>query len=105
MLTNTGALSGSDGPDYSIYNGGRRESAIRKGAALSGILAILFGMVLSAVFVAVKIYVRRMQTFWIYRYLSGMLAIILGIGLIFTVIVTAVTWRSSRRIERRDENG
>ena len=81
----------------------KRIQCIWKEVSLSGRLALVFGLILSTVFVAAKIFTKRMSAYWAWRYLAQMLTLILGIGLVIAVIVAVFAWRSVRKIERRDE--
>ena len=83
---------------------GKQKKSIWKEVASSSVLALLFGLTVSSIFVVLKIYLKNMEISWVLQYLVEIFSIILGVTLIFAGIVTADTWKISKKMKRGDEH-
>lgn len=78
---------------------------VRKEIMAQWFLSLAFGLGISAIFAAEKIYLKRMTKFWNVRYGLGILALMAGMAAVFGIFAAFHVHRSYKRMERGMEDG
>lgn len=78
---------------------------VRKEIMTQWLLSLAFGLGISGIFAAEKIYLKRMTAFWNVRYGLGVLALAAGITAIFGIFAALYIRRTYKRIERGMKDG
>lgn len=80
------------------------KNGILKETALPACLALVFGLASSTIFTAAKLYLKHLDSGWLFRYIRKLLEIYGGIILIYVVSVMILARHCCREIERSNEN-
>lgn len=78
---------------------------VRKEIMAQWLLSLAFGLLISGIFAAEKVYLKRMTKFWNVRYGLGLLALMAGMTAIFGIFAAYAVRRSYKRMERGWEDG
>ena len=78
----------------------KQKRAIRNEIAVPGIISVFYGLGVSFVFIAEKIYLKNMERFWNVRYVLELLVLFGVIIFIFGLVIVVFAVSHCRRIRR-----